>query len=52
MELIEASRRSGEMQFTLTAAQRAAIQRLKRVSDVLETSLLQLDDMIAVFNEY
>ncbi|KAG1677915.1 hypothetical protein FOA52_001333 [Chlamydomonas sp. UWO 241] len=52
LELIEESRTTGELNFTLTAAQRAAAQRLKRTVDTLEASLLQLDDMIATFNEF
>jgi hypothetical protein len=52
LDLIEESRKKGEMHFTLTAAQRIAIQRLKKVTDVLESSLLQLDEMIMIFNEF
>ncbi len=52
LHLIEESRRKGELQFTLTDVQRHTLARLKRVSEVLETSLMQLDDMLAVFNEY
>ena len=50
--MIEESRRKGEMNFTLTGAQRVAIQRLKKVSETLESSLLKLDEMIATFNEF
>jgi len=52
LDLIEESRVKGEMNFTLTPAQRTAAQRLKRSVDLLEASLLQLDEMIAIFNEY
>ena len=52
LEMIEESRKKGEMHFTLTAAQRTAITRLKRVSEALDSSLLQLDEMIATFNEF
>ena len=52
LDMIEESRKKGEMHFTLTAAQRVAIQRLKKVSETLESSLLQLDEMIATFNEF
>ena len=52
MELIEESRKKGEMHFTLTGAQRLTLQRLKKVTDALESSLLQLDEMIMIFNEF
>lgn len=52
LELVEESKAKGEMHFTLTTAQRAAAHRLKRVVDTLETALLQLDEMIAILNEF
>ncbi|GAX83075.1 hypothetical protein CEUSTIGMA_g10501.t1 [Chlamydomonas eustigma] len=52
LDLIEDARRTGELQFSLTDTQRQTIGRLKKISDALETSLMQLDEMIAVFNEY
>jgi hypothetical protein len=52
LDLIEESRAKGELNFSLTSSQKAAASRLKRVVDMLEASLLQLDEMTAIFNEY
>ncbi|GIL79813.1 hypothetical protein Vretimale_12430 [Volvox reticuliferus] len=50
--LLESAKEAKTVNFTLTAAQRQAVTRLKRVSEVMETSLQHLDEMIAVFNDY
>ncbi|GLC40692.1 hypothetical protein PLESTM_001102200 [Pleodorina starrii] len=52
LSLLESAKEAQTVNFTLTAAQRAAVTRLKRVSEVMEVSLQHLDEMIAVFNDY
>ncbi len=50
--MIESAKESKTVTFTLTQAQRQAVARLKRVTEVMETSLQHLDDMIAIFNDF
>eukprot|EP00198_Chlamydomonas_reinhardtii_P006483 XP_001695819.1 predicted protein [Chlamydomonas reinhardtii] len=50
--LIESAKETRTVNFNLTTAQRQAVARLKRVNEVMETSLAHLDQMIAVFNDF
>lgn len=50
--MIESAKESKTVTFTLTQAQRQAVARLKRVTEVMETSLQHLDEMIAIFNDF
>mmetsp|Transcript_28003 Transcript_28003/g.61450 ORF Transcript_28003/g.61450 Transcript_28003/m.61450 type:complete len:586 (+) Transcript_28003:89-1846(+) len=52
LSLVEEAQMKGELHFNLTAAQRSTLHRLKRVSEVLQASLMQLDDMISIFNNF
>jgi hypothetical protein len=52
LEIVEAVRRTGTLSYNITDNQKRAIERIKRISQVLESSLLALDDMAAVFNDY
>lgn len=50
--LLEEAKRTGQLAFSLSASQRTRVGRLKKVGDLMHASLLQLDDMIALFNDY
>ncbi|KAG2453942.1 hypothetical protein HYH02_002145 [Chlamydomonas schloesseri] len=52
LALIESAKETRTVNFTLTTAQRQAVARLKRVSEVMETSLAHLDEMISIFNDF
>ncbi|WIA14527.1 hypothetical protein OEZ85_003046 [Tetradesmus obliquus] len=52
VELVESARAAGQLNFNMTDSQRRALERLNKVSTALDTSLLRLDGMIALFNEY
>lgn len=52
IDLIDSVKETGRMDFTLTAAQKTAIARLKSVGDVMEASLSAIDEQIALFNDY
>jgi arginyl-tRNA--protein-N-Asp/Glu arginylyltransferase len=52
VELVESARAAGQLNFNMTDDQRKALERLNKVSTALDTSLLRLDGMIALFNEY
>jgi hypothetical protein len=52
VELVEAARAAGALNFNVTDGQRRTLERLARVTGALATSLLRLDDMIALFHEY
>eukprot|EP00878_Enallax_costatus_P021412 GHUV01022663.1.p1 GENE.GHUV01022663.1~~GHUV01022663.1.p1 ORF type:complete len:448 (+),score=165.80 GHUV01022663.1:328-1671(+) len=52
VELVESARAAGALNFNMTDSQRKALERLQRVTTALETSMLRLDNMIALFNEY
>lgn len=52
IELIEQAKETGVLTVTFTATQKARIGRLQKVSQLLETNLLLLDDMISVFNDF
>ncbi|KAF6265727.1 hypothetical protein COO60DRAFT_870422 [Scenedesmus sp. NREL 46B-D3] len=52
VELVESARAAGQLNFNMTDGQRRALERLNKVSTALDTSLLRLDGMIALFNEY
>lgn len=52
VELVESARAAGQLNFNMTDSQRRALERLGKVTGALETSLLRLDSMTALFNEY
>jgi hypothetical protein len=52
LELVEAAQAAGQLNFNMTPSQRRSLEQLFRVSSALQLSLLQLDDMIALFSEY
>ena len=52
LQIVESVRRTGQLTFNITDNQKAAIERIRRISQVLESSLLALDEMAAVFNDY
>lgn len=52
VELVESARAAGALNFNMTEGQRKALERLQRVTTALETSILRLDSMIALFNEF
>ncbi|KAG2434127.1 hypothetical protein HXX76_007854 [Chlamydomonas incerta] len=52
LALIEGAKETQTINFNLTSAQRQAVARLKRVNEVMETSLAHLDQMIAIFNDF
>jgi hypothetical protein len=52
LEIVEAVRRTGTLSYNITGNQKRAIERIKRISAALESSLLALDDMAAIFNDY
>lgn len=52
LDLLDSVKETGRMDFTLTPAQRLAITRLKGVGEVMEASLSQIDEQIALFNDY
>ena len=52
LQLIDEAKEAGQLNFTLTQAQRDKIGRLKRVGEVLESSMMHLDDEIAIFNDF
>lgn len=43
---------AGHMVFNMTSGQRRSLENLQRVTNALALSLLQTDDMLALFNEY
>lgn len=52
VELVEQAREVGQLTFNFTPAQKKALERLRMVVQTLEASLLRVDDMIALFNDY
>lgn len=52
VDLVESARAAGALNFNMTEGQRRALERLQKVTTALETSMLRLDNMIALFNEY
>lgn len=52
LELVEAAQAAGHLVFNMTAGQRKALEHLHKVTNALHLSLLQLDGMLALFNEY
>lgn len=52
MELLEEAKRTGQLAFNLSASQRARVTRLKKLGDLMQSALLQLDEMIALFNDF
>lgn len=52
LELVEAAQAAGHLVFNMTAGQRKSLERLHHVTNALQLSLLQLDDMLALFQEY
>lgn len=52
LELIERARAEGGLKHSFTKTQRQQLERLQRVTQTLEVSLLRVDEMSALFNEY
>lgn len=52
LDLVEEAQATGTMTFNITPAQRTQLGRLQKAAHVLEGSLMQLDSMIALFNDY
>lgn len=52
LELVEAAQAAGHLVFNMTPAQRKSLEHLHKVTNALHLSLLQLDGMLALFNEY
>ncbi len=52
LDIVEEATEAGTMNFNWTQSQRKALTRLQNVANMLQTSLLRLDDQIALFNEY
>lgn len=50
--LVDAAKAAGALTFNLTDGQRRTMERLQCMSNALATSLLRLDDMIALLTEY
>lgn len=52
LDLIDQAREMGHLSYQLTGQQRAQLARLKQVGSQLQMSLMRLDDLMALFNDY